>query len=66
MSEGRLDHSVRNIKYAVLNSFFVSILPFITRTVFIRTLGRSYLGIDALFLNIINFLEIVNIGIGGE
>lgn len=65
MSEGRLDHSVRNIKYAVLTSFFVSFLPFITRTVFIRVLGRSYLGIDALFLNIINFLEIVNIGIGG-
>ena len=65
MSEGRLDHSVRNIKYAVLNSFFVSFLPFITRTVFIRVLGRNYLGIDALFLNIINFLEIVNIGIGG-
>ncbi len=65
MAEGRLDHSIRNVKYAVLNSFFVSILPFITRTVFIRVLGRNYLGIDALFLNIINFLEIVNIGIGG-
>ena len=62
--ESRTGNSLRNIKYGLLNTLLTSILPFITRTVFIRVLGQSYLGIDAVFLNIINLLEIVNVGVG--
>ena len=64
MHEGRIGNSVRNFKYGLINTIVISLIPFITRTVFIHILGKDYLGIDALFLNIINLLEIVNVGIG--
>lgn len=64
MGESRLNNSVRNIKYAIINTLIISVIPFITRTIFIRILGKTYLGVDALFLNVINLIEIVNIGIG--
>lgn len=64
MTESRTQNSIRNLKYGVLNTLLITVLPFITRTVFIRVLGQNYLGIDAVFLNIINLIEIVNIGIG--
>lgn len=62
--EGRTGNSLRNLKYGLLNTLMTSLLPFITRTVFIRILGQNYLGIDSVFLNVINLLEIVNIGVG--
>lgn len=62
--EGRTANSLRNLKYGLLNTLMTSLLPFITRTVFIRVLGRDYLGVDSVFLNVINLLDIVNIGIG--
>lgn len=62
--ESRTQNSLRNIKHALLNALVTAVIPFITRTVFIRILGKDYLGIDAVFLNIINLIEIVNIGIG--
>lgn len=60
----RLDNSIRNIKYSMFNAIVVAIIPMITRTVFINCLGKNYLGIDAVFINIVNLLEIVNVGIG--
>lgn len=62
--ESRTQNSMRNIKYALINALVTAVIPFITKTVFIRILGEDYLGIDAVFLNIINLIEIVNIGIG--
>ena len=64
MAESRIQNSIRNFKYGIVNTLMMAILPFVTRTVFIRILGKNYLGIDAVFLNIINLIEIVNIGIG--
>lgn len=60
----RLDNSIRNIKYSIFNAIVIAIIPMVTRTVFINCLGKNYLGIDAVFINIVNLLEIVNIGIG--
>ena len=64
MAESRTKNSIRNLKYGILNTVIMSLLPFATRTIFIRVLGQNYLGIDAVFLNIINLIEIVNIGVG--
>lgn len=64
MAESRMKNSVRNFKHGIINTAVISLVPFVTRTVFIYILGKNYLGIDALFLNIINLLEIVNVGIG--
>lgn len=39
-------------------------MSFLCRTVFIRTLGETYLGIDGLFGNILSLLAIAELGIG--
>lgn len=62
--ESRTENSIRNLKFGILNTIILAAVPFITRTVFIRILGKGYLGIDAVFINIINLIEIVNVGIG--
>ncbi|MCQ2448672.1 MAG: oligosaccharide flippase family protein [Clostridia bacterium] len=64
MAESRIRNAVRNFKHGIVNTVIISLVPFLTRTVFIYILGKNYLGIDALFLNVINLLEIVNVGIG--
>lgn len=40
------------------------ILNFIVRSVFIRTLGESYLGIEGLFSNILSMLSLAELGFG--
>ena len=40
------------------------LLHFITRTVFIATLGKSYLGINGLFSNILQMLSLAEFGVG--
>lgn len=60
----RLENSIRNIKYSIVNAIVIALIPMVTRTVFINCLGKNYLGIDAVFINIVNLLEIVNVGVG--
>lgn len=40
------------------------ILSFVTRTVFIYTLGKEYLGVNGLFTNILSILSFAELGIG--
>ena len=40
------------------------VLQFVTRTVFIHTLGREYLGIGGLFNNILSMLSLAEFGVG--
>ena len=58
-------------KAAKLNSITASgvqvltlIMQFISRTVFIYTLGESYLGLNGLLVNILNILSFSELGIG--
>ena len=59
------------LKYAVLNSAILTsvqimtiILKFITQTVFIRVLGREFLGLNGLFTNILSVLSFAELGVG--
>ncbi|MCR5672078.1 MAG: oligosaccharide flippase family protein, partial [Butyrivibrio sp.] len=40
------------------------LLPFITRTVMIRTLGMKYLGLNSLFTSILSMLNLAELGVG--
>ncbi len=44
--------------------FLIYFMKFITRTVFIHTLGKSYLGINGLFGNILDLLSLAELGVG--
>lgn len=59
----RVQKSIKNIFFALSNNIIISILGFISRTVFIYTLGATYLGISGLLQNIFGLLSISELGI---
>lgn len=59
----RLENSFKNIFFSFGDSILVSILGFISRTVFIHTLGTDYLGLAGLLGNVLGFLAISELGI---
>lgn len=57
-------NSLRNISYGVGGQLLSNILSFVNRTVFIYTIGISYLGITGLFSNIFSLLSLAELGVG--
>ena len=71
-SNGRMDmekpasrtkNSALNLITSMSSQLLVIILRFITRTVFIYTLGKAYLGINGLFSDILTLLSLTELGI---
>ena len=60
----RTKKSIKNLVYAVGTKMIIMIMSFALRTVFVRTLGQQYLGINGLFSNIITMLSLADLGIG--
>ena len=59
----RTRNAKRNILVGVINRFVSIIIPFITRTIMIRTLGVEFLGLDSLFASILQVLNITELGV---
>jgi len=64
MAKSRIESSIKNSSVALLAQGINVILNFITRTIFIRFLGASYLGINGLFTNILLVLSFAELGFG--
>lgn len=64
MSDSRTKNSARNASFAIISKFTYIILNFICRTIFIKTLGSEYLGVNGLFTNILTMLSFAELGIG--
>jgi len=62
----RVKNSIYNITYGLGSQIIITLLSFVSRTVFIHTLGNEYLGINGLFSNILTMLSLANLGIGGS
>lgn len=60
----RTQNSFLNYATDLLSTVLVIFLNFATRTVFIRYLGKSYLGIEGLFTNILSMLSLAELGFG--
>lgn len=60
----RTKNSIQNSIVAIISNVLIIILGFVVQTVFVKTLGEEYLGINGLFNNIISMLAIVELGIG--
>lgn len=58
----RTKNSLRNSSFAVGSQAIAIVLSFITRTVFIKSLGVSFLGINGLFTNIVSVLSFTELG----
>lgn len=66
MEESRTKKSIRNTLFSISYKIFDTILAFLLRTVFIRCLSVSYLGLNSLFANILTVLSLMELGVGGS
>lgn len=64
MAKGRTENSIRNSSVAIIGQVISVVSSFVVRTVFIKYLGNSYLGINGLFSNILSLLSFAELGFG--
>ena len=64
MQGSRTEKSIKNTTVALLEQGIYTVLSFVCRTVFINTLGRTYLGFSGLFSDILSLLSLAELGIG--
>lgn len=60
----RIKNSLKNIITGLFGQLLITITGFLTRTVFIHELGKTYLGVSGLFSNILTLLSFAELGIG--
>lgn len=60
----RTKNSILNLTTGLFNQVVMTVLSFLSRTVFIQVLGASYLGINGLFSDILSLLSLTQLGIG--
>ncbi|MBR4791787.1 MAG: oligosaccharide flippase family protein [Treponema sp.] len=65
MSESRVKNSAKNLFYSYIGQIINILLKFALRSYFIRVLTTEYLGLNGLFGNILSFLSLAELGIGG-
>ncbi|MCR5450830.1 MAG: hypothetical protein K6F23_15695 [Solobacterium sp.] len=61
-TQSRTINSIRNVVTGFGGQMLATILRFVVRTVFIKTLGKSYLGINGLFSDILTMLSLTELG----
>lgn len=61
---GRSRAAMRNAGSVAFGQLVTSAIGFATRTVFIHTLGATYLGLHGLFTNVLSVLSFAELGIG--
>lgn len=64
MAQSRTKNVSINILAAIGCQVINLILSFVSRTIFIKTLGADYLGVNGLFSNILSILSFAELGIG--
>lgn len=60
----RIRNSALNMVTGLGSTVLLVFLNFITRSVFIKALGTSYLGIEGLFSNVLHLLSLAELGFG--
>lgn len=64
MEKNRTNNVKKNIFYSYISTFIISIISIVCRTIFVYSLGVSYLGVSGLFTNILGILSFSELGIG--
>ncbi len=64
MAGSRTKNVLRNTAFSLIYKLSDILLAFILRTIFIQTLGMSYLGLSGLFTNILTVLSLMELGAG--
>lgn len=61
-SNSRTKNSILNLFSSIGGQLLITVFKFVVRTVFIHTLGKSYLGINGYFADILNMLSLTELG----
>lgn len=64
MRASRTSNSIRNFTVVFFEQVVYNIISFICRTIFIVTLGKTYLGYSGLFSDILTLLSLAELGVG--
>lgn len=60
----RTEHSMRNLRYALIFQTLAMVTAFFTRRVFVSVLNQEYLGLDGTFSNLLVVLSLAELGVG--
>ena len=60
----RINHSIKNITIGVVTQLIITLLGFISRRVFIDSLGTEYLGVNGVLTNVLTAMVLLEGGIG--
>lgn len=60
----RVQQAAKNIFFGYVSNFIILIMGFLQRTVFIAVLGRTLLGVNGLYTDILSVLSLAELGIG--
>ncbi len=60
----RTKNAAKNIVFGMLLKIYQIIVPFLMRTALIYCLGVNYLGLDSLFVSILQILNLAELGVG--
>ena len=61
----RTQNAITNTFFGLLLKLYQAVLPFVVRTVMLRTIGIEYLGLNGLFTSVLQTLSIAELGISG-
>ena len=64
MKQSRVKNSFYNVSALMIEYILKLILTFAIRTIFIKTLGTEFLGLEGLYTNILQIMNISELGIG--
>ncbi len=62
----RTVNSVKNIYISIVTQIIITLLGFLSRKVFLDSLGTEYLGVNGLLTNVLSMLTLVEGGIGAS
>ena len=60
----RIEHSIKNISMSIMSQVVIILLGFVSRKIFIDSLGTEYLGINGLLTNVLSAMVLIEGGIG--
>ena len=63
-NNSRTKNTILNFISSIGGQLLTIVMQFVVRTVFVQTLGKSYLGINGLFTNILSMLSLAEMGVG--
>lgn len=64
--ENRTVNSIKNMTVGILSQIIITLLAFVSRKIFVDSLGTEYLGINGLLTNILSMLSLIEGGIGAS